>query len=122
MVMRKQALIFVAAFGCCVSAFAQKDMARIERQERSVVAAADTTNDVVVIPDIEANEINISCRKVPMQNLSYAIMTATGDLLMDGDLADCSRPISITALPYGEYMLRLSASNQVLATQKIVKQ
>lgn len=114
-------MIFVTAFCCSISTFAQKK-AIINRSSATVVTCNDTVDDVVVIPDIEANEINLSCKKASLQNLSYAITTVSGDLLLDGSLPDCSKSISITALPYGEYMLQLSASNQVLATRKIVKQ
>lgn len=86
------------------------------------VARLDKADDITVYPNPVGNEIRIKGDLAKYTDLSYAVVNMQGQLLATGVLNSGATTIPITALPYGQYMVRFKNGDDVVATRKIVKQ
>lgn len=86
------------------------------------VATVKTLQDIAIYPTPAYNEIHIKGNTARYGTLNYAVMNTQGQLLMTGQLNAGETTLAITALPYGEYLIRFRDKNGVIATRKIIKQ
>lgn len=123
--MRKLIFILGLTVICSQNIFAQSHAKEEKTLPFKDKIAVNAKNDGLFIrADNQTNEVGIMCtqKTSEVKEIQYSIANLQGQVLLDGKLEGCKDDIYITALPYGEYVLRIADKNTVIATQKIVKQ
>jgi len=81
----------------------------------------ETNLSISTYPNPTSSFLNIKVQGNQENTLSYKLFNILGELLISGDIKNNTAEINVEQLPSATYLLRVSNSNNITKTYKIIK-
>jgi Secretion system C-terminal sorting domain len=81
----------------------------------------ETNLSISTYPNPTSSFLNIKIQGIQENTLSYKLFNILGELLVSGDIKNNTAEINVEQLPSATYLLRVSNSNNITKTYKIIK-
>jgi hypothetical protein len=81
----------------------------------------ETNLNISTYPNPTSSFLNIKIQGIQENTLSYKLFNILGKLLISGDIKNNTAEINVEQLPSATYLLRVSNSNNITKTYKIIK-
>ena len=74
-----------------------------------------------VFPIPTSNSLHLKFKNLTHENLTYEVINLQGKLILSGQIINSETIIDLKSLETSMYLLKISSSNKVVSTRKIIK-
>ena len=74
-----------------------------------------------VFPIPTSNSLHLKFKNLTHENLTYEVINLQGKLILSGQIINSETIIDLKSLDTSMYLLKISTSNKVVSTRKIIK-